>query len=822
MTTAPGHHSWVRAQMIARSPYFTGLDFVNVSDRGRGRYRLSLAFLPAGHGASHKRAVPPGVEVRNVRITLPDGDGHTGLRVDAVDYAPHEPTKLFVDISMIDCGGGAKELASEGTYLLSLSGIPSLDRIYSAASFRLPASSPFPLVRGTSDPEDRRWPTDIDYLSKDYESFKVLMLKYLAEHVPTWRERGEADIGVMLIELLAYAGDYLSDYQDNVATEAYLASARLRTSVKRHAVLLDYALDEGANARLWVHVDVTRPVTLPSKTLVIAGMAGADGAARGRPGASRPTYFETMHDAALHPALNVCEIYTWGAADYALPRGATRATLVGTLESLSAGDVLVFQRDRPDEGSPRAHAVRLSTPPKRGKDPLFDVPITQVEWFQADELPAAFPVRRARGGAVETSLTVVLGNNVLADHGRTTVESGLLVLGPQRRAELELQIADLTYTTPFSYDRSLREPAAFALTQDGERTRAALTLALTSPVEGGPSARPSADDPSIDELLARRATWTAARTLLDSDRYARLFVVDSDAPTQVRIRFGDDVYGRRPAPGSAFRATHRTGHGAAGNIGAGTALSLDRPADAPEVRGLTAPLPALGGRNAERIETARLAAPTRPNEQLRMVVEADYVAAATAFPGVSGAAVTLLFNGAWYTAIVWIHLTGGEPMSPAFRARLAAELEPRRLMGVSLELRDAEYVSLAIEVGVTPARGISMPDLLLRLQRVFSASAFPDGLVGFFWPDARRFGESLYASQILARAMNVFGVANVTLRGMSRVGANGGTRETAIHVAPYQIVRVSSDPGAPERGYIDFLPDTPEPKTSAGLSRGRR
>jgi len=71
----------------------------------------------------------------------------------------------------------------------------------------------------------------IDYLAKDYASFQRLLLDRLAVIMPDWQERSPADVGIMLVELLAYAGDYLSYFQDAVATEAYLGTARRRTSV---------------------------------------------------------------------------------------------------------------------------------------------------------------------------------------------------------------------------------------------------------------------------------------------------------------------------------------------------------------------------------------------------------------------------------------------------------------------------------------------------------------------------------------------------------------------------------------------------------------
>ncbi len=103
---------------------------------------------------------------------------------------------------------------------------------------------------------------DINYLAKDYQSFRQLIFDRFSVLVPEWTERHAADIGVMLIEVLAYTGDYLSYYQDAVATEAYLDTARQRISVRRHARLVDYILHEGCNARAWVCVEVDSDLAL--------------------------------------------------------------------------------------------------------------------------------------------------------------------------------------------------------------------------------------------------------------------------------------------------------------------------------------------------------------------------------------------------------------------------------------------------------------------------------------------------------------------------------------------------------------------------------
>ena len=80
------------------------------------------------------------------------------------------------------------------------------------------------------------------------------MLDRIGALDPDWRERHVPDLGIALVELLAYVADYLAYRQDAVATEAYLGTARRRISVKRHARLVDYPMHDGCNARAWVQV----------------------------------------------------------------------------------------------------------------------------------------------------------------------------------------------------------------------------------------------------------------------------------------------------------------------------------------------------------------------------------------------------------------------------------------------------------------------------------------------------------------------------------------------------------------------------------------
>lgn len=117
---------------------------------------------------------------------------------------------------------------------------PILSRI--EFSFKVECPSEFDCAPAADCPPESDESPPIDYLARDYASLRQLLFDRLATVSPAWRERNPADLGVAIVEGLAYIGDYLSYYQDAVATETYLGTARRRVSLRRHARLLDYAL----------------------------------------------------------------------------------------------------------------------------------------------------------------------------------------------------------------------------------------------------------------------------------------------------------------------------------------------------------------------------------------------------------------------------------------------------------------------------------------------------------------------------------------------------------------------------------------------------
>jgi len=214
-----------------------GIDYV---DAGDDRSTLTVHFF---------NAVPQGLTPAHFRLTGGRGSGEIRVRgIGSGDSSRESPEKA-VELTL-------SRQADLGHYTIAVSGIAGIDPLYASASVIFSADRPSALdcaARDLAEPPPYATP-DIDYLAKDYASFRQLMLDRLATTMPSWSERHVPDLGIAIVELLAYAGDHLSYYQDAVATEAYLRTARRRISVRRHARLVDYAMHEGCNARALLHL----------------------------------------------------------------------------------------------------------------------------------------------------------------------------------------------------------------------------------------------------------------------------------------------------------------------------------------------------------------------------------------------------------------------------------------------------------------------------------------------------------------------------------------------------------------------------------------
>jgi hypothetical protein len=284
---------------------------------------------------------------------------------------------------------------------------------------------------------------ELDYLAKDYASLRRLMLDRLSLVTPRWRERHAADLGIALVELIAYEADRLSYRQDAIATEAYLGTARSRVSLRRHARLVDYRIHDGCSARVLLRCTPDGDaVKLPAATQVFSRVPtlkpvlDANGVTAAL--AAGATVFETVDDAIFYTAHETLTFYAWGDEECCIPAGSTSATLYGDLPNLKAGDILVISEVLSPTTGAAADAdpnhtwpVRLTqvTPSSDPSGGLFlepptiaPVPVTEIVWDDADAVP--FPVC-VSATAASGPVSVAWGNIVIADHGAAVPDEAL-------------------------------------------------------------------------------------------------------------------------------------------------------------------------------------------------------------------------------------------------------------------------------------------------------------------------------------------------------------------------------------------------------------
>jgi len=134
----------------------------------------------------------------------------------------------------------------------------------------------------------------IDYMARDYDSFLQSMLAQVPCKLPEWQDSGsEADFGRALLELFAHMGDILSYYQDRVANESFLGTARTRRSIIQHLRLIGYELATAAPASALLNV------TVPGATTSVVTIGKGDAFAT-RSEKTRPSVrFEYTREAPL-------------------------------------------------------------------------------------------------------------------------------------------------------------------------------------------------------------------------------------------------------------------------------------------------------------------------------------------------------------------------------------------------------------------------------------------------------------------------------------------------------------------------------------------
>ncbi|GAA3357330.1 putative baseplate assembly protein [Saccharopolyspora gregorii] len=319
---------------------------------------------------------------------------------------------------------------------------------------------------------------------------------------------------------------------------------------------------------------------------------------------------------------------------------------------------------------------------------------------------------------------------------------------------------------PATHGESRDEPIG-----SGDAGKAHQTFALwQSPLTWLPADNPLGATPAL-EVRVDGLRWHPVDSLAGRGPAERVYVVGGDASGRTTVTFGDGVHGARlPTGQENVRARYRFGTGRAANVGADR---ITQPVTRPlGVTGVTNPLPATGGSDADGPALTRRTVPLAVSALDRLVSVRDYEDFARSRAGIGRAAARRVFDGRREVLHLTVAGVDDLPLAPdgdllrALRSALDEYGDPR----LPVRVQPREAVLLVVSAKVALERDHAWDVVRPRIRR-----ALLDEL-GFA---GRELGRPALLSEVLAAAHSVPGVSYVDVDVFGGIPEDGSPHELA-------------------------------------------
>ncbi|HEU5076001.1 MAG TPA: baseplate J/gp47 family protein, partial [Polyangiaceae bacterium] len=472
--------------------------------------------------------------------------------------------------------------------------------------------------------------------------------------------------------------------------------------------------------------------------------------------------------------------------------GAHSARIVGRFERLERGRWLVISRGPTVPGL----VVRVT-------EVDLETDTTFVTWDPRRTSAHEYP----RAG--EPDAAVVFGNVVPAHHG------------------LPIDARYQETASSSALDRALqRWNALLTLEVDGAQTRECeLPLRPSTHARGYPFPGERRVGQRVLRLAVDGDPWHAVDDLSSSGPGDEVYSVRAGTRGLPVVRFGDGINGAAlPARRVRVQLELSVGGGAAGNVGAQTLRQILRfgrallPSSDPEalilatpgpersdltrsIWKITNPLPAVGGRDPEALESMRYRAPLGVRDALSAVTPRDYETLLLRLPFVAGARARVKDLGPREVVQLTVLLRDEDTLPEAELVRrwavMRRSLEEMRLLGFDVEAVPPVWVpldlDLVVEAGPHAVRGQVRTEVNEALA----------GNGGLFDPDRAGLGGDVRLSDLYDAVQRVNGVRSVRVLRFRRL-ARGAVEHLADGVIPigdHEVATISS-PRNPGKGLM--------------------
>ena len=729
--------------------------------------------------------------------------------------------------------------------------VVTIDPYYNDVTFSFKANCPSDL--DCAPPAHECPPDDfvdypVNYQARDFWSIRQALLDFVSDRHPEWKDRLEADLGMMLVEVIAAMGDEFAYYQDRISREAYLESAAERRSLRRLARLVDYEIHNGKGGTTWLDFQVQNDDTITTGVQV----ATTDGQTIYEVGRGLSESL-TAKAYTVKSDLNVTPAYQWDVNQPCLPANSTSLYVL----NITAADFKADDFSNPN--NPVKNVLLVSAPadasvPARSwlvkvirASDTFDVlnnnqAVTLIEWQQAQATPYE----------LEFASLTVHGNIFLATSGQTLEayfgiggDDGMPVSPSAMPSTtppnsyynqnfsgnaIERAAPDATILTDVPEETGYDSSFLFSL--PGSETR---DLAwhghtpLTSSPEvrlfegkivsgvwnqgGGWDWRQSfvgveSSESQDKQFTLDEGTWrriTSYRRVDETGAVQEFDHFDYASGKGSTVRFGNGEFGAAPSRGTQFRAIYRLGNGPRDNLAAGTEFQTIGFANATNITKITNPFGITDAVDPETPEHVQHSAPYAfRSERFNAVLEEDYAKAIEKLDWVERAGAKFRWTGSWATLFATPDPKSSYIITETEHTDLEHQLDRYRLAGREAYGMNPRYADLNLDICICVEPRAFRGDVEARVLDALFGHTGLRPTSGFFSSDNWKFGQALERPKLEAAIQAVPGVRAVERICFARNGwfTIKPFTDPTYFVGVDEIVRVSNDRNHPEQGLV--------------------
>ncbi len=833
-----------RRQALEAQNRVTGIEFIYVH---ANQTQLDVHFLRSPDTLVDAAASPASMvadlTLEQIRIYSPaGGEFLPEVPVTAMNWAPGDGDDFVLELTTAFPGDFSR-------YKLHIND-NRVDRYFNDISFTFKANCPSDLDCKTPThecPPEELVDFPINYLARDFGSFRKALLDFASLKYPDWNDRLEADIGVMLVEVMSALGDEMAYYQDRIGREAFLETATQRRSVRKHARFVDYEMHDGLGASTWLDVTVQTGMSdqIP---------AGVDVWAEGENGEKIEfevgknlveVLSEKMYE--VDSARNEFQPHCWDEDDTCLPLGSTEMYLTGAHEAVlpfddfeenSTGEiipgkwVLLQTTALPDRPTKR-HLVRLITV-RDDMDPVFGTAITYIQWETVQALPFE----------MDMNLLQVRGNILPVTAGKTYTAYQVIGVAPDTLPVPETVYREVTQAVErqgrdgtVSYLFSLPGSESEALVYLGETAESGLPEIFMQEVthdgtdwdyvdsfgaiqdfrEHGWQWRRSlmgtaSSQPTDRHFTFEDGTWRrVVGYLRDGEEIVHQDYASNEGTT---IRFGEGEFGLMPAEGTVFQVKYRLGDGKRSNVPAESLIHFEEAyvhnsaLGTGFVTAVSNPFAASNAIAPEPLAEVRLNAPEAfRSVNFRAVRPEDYAEAAERLDWVERAGAEFRWTGSWLSAFVTPDPIGAVVVEPTQQRQLTNQLDKFRQAGREAHVMEPVYANMDLKITVCIEPRVFKGEIKAHILTALLGKKGPRSQEGYFSPDRFTFGTSLNRSTLEAAIQAVEGVRAVEAIQFRRRGWFDwqAFTESSYDPGANTIIRLQNNPLFPERGTLNLI-----------------